>query len=56
MPLYRYELNLGRAESAQSVFSLMESFFIKISQYLYDMEAGCFHEEPIGDDFFYPDW
>ena len=52
MPLYRDELLHRRAESAQSVFFyLVQSYFIKISQYLYGIDAVCFHEEPIGDDF-----
>jgi len=31
----------------------MQNFLIK---YLYGIEVGYFYEEPVGDDFFYPDW
>jgi hypothetical protein len=31
----------------------MQNFLIK---YLYGIKVGDFYEEPVGDDFFYPDW
>jgi hypothetical protein len=34
----------------------MQDFFTKISKYLYGIEVGQFYEEPVGDDFYYPDW
>jgi len=34
----------------------MQNFFAKISKYFDGIEVGQFYEEPIGDDYFYPDW
>tara|TARA_Y100001968_G_scaffold297936_1_gene307422 strand:+ start:249 stop:353 length:105 start_codon:yes stop_codon:yes gene_type:complete len=34
----------------------MQNFFSKISKYFYGIEVGQFYEEPIGEDYFYPDW
>ena len=37
-------------------FIITAKFFIKISKYINGKEVDQYPEEPIGEDFFYPDW
>ncbi len=35
---------------------MIHEFFAFLASYQSGIKAGDFYEEPVGDDFFYPDW
>ena len=56
MYLDRNEVVHKRSESAQAVFYYpWKNFLIKISRFLNGIKVSQFYEEPVDDDFFYPD-